>query len=383
MIYLDNAATTFPKPKVVLDTFEYWQKECCVNAGRGSYKKATEASDVIVSTRKEIAEYVGAIKYEDVVFTDSATLAANIVLQGLVLDAGDVIYVTPYEHNAIMRTVEGLRLKKGVQLQVLPVDETKRMDISSTIEMFKEKPPKVICVTQVSNVTGYYLPYRELFEEAKKYNAITVLDSAQGLGLFPVHVVEDKIDFLIFAGHKNLYGTFGVGGFVNTNDISLELLLYGGNGSDSLNLGMPEKSVQRFEIGSPNLTSIAALREGIRYVRKNQKELILKEQKLLRKLQDGLKNIPGIKIFSAEIDDKEKSGILSFACERYSSEELGMILDEDFDIAVRTGYHCAPLVHDVIESKEYGGTVRVGVSMFTTENDVDALVEAVKELMEE
>ncbi len=383
MVYLDNAATTFPKPEVVWDTYEYWQRNACVNAGRGGYKSARQASDMIAETREKIAGYVGAALAEDVVFTSSATMAANVVLQGLSLSSGDIVYVSPYEHNAIMRTLHALEERKGIAVRVLPVDSHGRMDMDEARTCFEKEVPRLICVTQVSNVTGYCLPYYELFTLAKKYDAVTVLDSAQGLGVLPVHVLEEKIDFLLFAGHKNLYGPFGVGGFVNGSGMDLEPVILGGNGSDSLNLDLPEKGIERYEIGSPNLPAMAALGKAVELVVSEHEKRLQHERRLLSLLQEKLEVIPRVVVFGTELSLEERVGILSFACERYTSEDLGMILDEDFDIAVRTGYHCAPLVHDVIGSKAYGGTVRVGVSMFTVEKEVDALVEAVKELMEE
>ncbi len=383
MIYLDNAATTFPKPEAVWDTYEYWQREACVNAGRGGYKSARQASDIIADTRSKIAGYVGAALAEDVIFTSSATMAANVVLQGLSLTEGDVVYVSPYEHNAIMRTLHALEQRKGIVVRVLPVCADGRLDMEGAHASFEKELPRLVCVTQVSNVTGYCLPYYELFTLAKKYDAITLLDSAQGLGVLPVHVLEEKIDFLLFAGHKNLYGTFGVGGFVNGSGMDLDPVILGGNGSDSLNLELPEKGIERYEIGSPNLPAIAALGKAVELVASDHEKRLEHERQLLCGLQEKLQEIAGVEVFASELGTDERVGILSFACERYTSEDLGMILDEDFDIAVRTGYHCAPLVHDVIGSKKYGGTVRVGVSMFTVEKEVDALVEAVKELMEE
>lgn len=281
-----------------------------------------------------------------------------------------------------MRTLHAMEEQKGIQIKVLPVQSDGQIDLEKTGNQFKAESPRLVCVTQVSNVTGYLLPYADVFHLAKQAGAMTFLDSAQGLGICPVHVIEEEIDFLIFAGHKNLYGMFGTGGFVNVSRFPLQPLYYGGTGSDSRNLSLPEKGSSRFEVGSPDTASIAALGKAIELTQPRAEEDLLHERKLLVKLSDGLSNIEGVRILGAQ-PLENSVGILSFVCDRYRSEELGMILDEDFDIAVRTGYHCAPLVHDLIGSVEYGGTVRVSMGRFTTETEVQALVEAVKELMEE
>ncbi len=383
MIYLDNAATTFPKPLEVWNTYETWQRNQCVNAGRGGYTMARDAGKVIADTREKMASYVGANLAEDVIFTPSATIAINMILQGLSMDENSFVYVSPYEHNAVMRTLYYLEKKKGLRWCVFPTTPEHRIDIQQSGRMFRENPPTHILMTQASNVTGYCLPYQKIFAEGKKYGAISILDSAQGLGVLPVHVMEENIDFLVFAGHKNLYGTLGAGGFVNAGELPLDCILFGGNGSDSLNLSLPERGISRYEVASPNLPAIAALGTALDIVKEQHKEGLNHERVLLGKLLGELREIQGITIFSNCLEVDERVGIASFACERYTSDELGMILDEDFDIAVRTGYHCAPLVHDIIGSKKYGGTVRVGVSKFTTDQELDALIKAMKELMEE
>lgn len=290
--------------------------------------------------------------------------------------------VSPYEHNAVMRTLHAMKERYEIQIKVLPVREDGQIDLDKTSTFFQLEKPRLVCVTQVSNVTGYLLPYAEIFHAAKKAGAVTFLDSAQGLGICPVHVVEEQIDFLIFAGHKNLYGMFGAGGFVNAGQIPLQPLYFGGTGSDSLNLSLPANGNNRYEVGSPDIAAVAALGKALELTVKCAGRDLLHERKLLEILRRGLSDVEGVSVLGAQPLEKS-TGILSFVCDRYQADELGMILDEDFELAVRTGYHCAPLVHDIIRSVQYGGTVRVSLGRFTTEADVEALVEAVKELMEE
>ena len=382
MIYLDNAATTFPKPEEVYREADRLFREYSVNAGRGTYKAGKIADKIIEDTRKAVADFVGAKDSENVIFTHSATEAMNHVIQGIKWNEYDVVYVSPYEHNAVARTIEAMRAKYDFIISVMPVNYKGFIDIPKLIYEFEEFKPSYVFVNMVSNVTGYILPVDEIAREAKKYDAKVIVDGAQGLGVIDVDLQKSAIDFLVFAGHKSLYGPFGVGGYINNSGMELEPFIYGGNGSDSLNLNLPESGVKRYEIGSPDIVSIGTLKKALELMENCPNALeILKEK--AEYLREKLSEIYGIKIFQAPENDMDKdkfSSVVSFAIEGYKADDVGVILDEDFDIAVRTGYHCAPIVHDIIGSIEYGGTVRVSIGKYTTYEELDRLVEAVGEL---
>ena len=382
MIYLDNAATTFPKPEEVYREADRLFREYSVNAGRGTYKAGKIADKIIEDTRKAVADFVGARDSEAVIFTHSATEAMNHIIQGIKWNEYDVVYVSPYEHNAVARTIEAMRAKYDFIISVMPVNYKGFIDIPKLIYEFEEFKPSYVFVNMVSNVTGYILPVDEIAREAKKYDAKVIVDGAQGLGVIDVDLQKSAIDFLVFAGHKSLYGPFGVGGYINNSGMELEPFIYGGNGSDSLNLNLPESGVKRYEIGSPDIVSIGTLKKALELMENCPNALeILKEK--AEYLREKLSEIYGIKIFQAPENDMDKdkfSSIVSFAIEGYKADDVGVILDEDFDIAVRTGYHCAPIVHDIIGSIEYGGTVRVSIGKYTTYEELDRLVEAVGEL---
>ena len=382
MIYLDNAATTFPKPEEVYREADRLFREYSVNAGRGTYKAGKIADKIIEDTRKAVADFVGAKDSENVIFTHSATEAMNHVIQGIKWNEYDVVYVSPYEHNAVARTIEAMRAKYDFIISVMPVNYKGFIDIPKLIYEFEEFKPSYVFVNMVSNVTGYILPVDEIAREAKKYDAKVIVDGAQGLGMIDVDLQKSDIDFLVFAGHKSLYGPFGVGGYINNSGMELEPLMYGGNGSDSLNLNLPESGVKRYEIGSPDIVSIGTLKKALELMENCPNALeILKEK--AEYLREKLSETYGVKIFQAPENDMDKdkfSSIVSFAIEGYKADDVGVILDEDFDIAVRTGYHCAPIVHDIIGSIEYGGTVRVSIGKYTTYEELDRLVEAVGEL---
>lgn len=375
MIYLDNAATTFPKPEPVYEGMDKANRKYAVNAGRGSYKAAQKAAKVIDDTRILIRKLVAADVIADVVFSPSITVALNQVIKGISWENNDIVYVSPYEHNAIARTLNSL---SGIRVIELPINKkTFEIDIEKMKYLFAKDRPKAVFCTHISNVTGYILPVEKVFNEAKKYNAITVLDSAQSLGLIEVNSKKIDADIIAFAGHKTLYGPFGIGGFINISNISLNVVLTGGTGTDSLNLDMPEQNTTKYEPSSFNIVAIAGLYEALKCLdinRNYQHEKILTDY-----LVDNLNNIKGVTCF-VPLDRNKHIGIISFVIHGYKSDDVGMILDEDYDIAVRTGYHCAPYIHKYLDDKEYLGTVRIGVSQFNSKEDIKELIKSINEL---
>lgn len=380
MIYLDNAATTFPKPDSVYAAMDEINRKKAVNAGRGSYKVAREASALIVDVKKELRRLVRAEASAAVILTPSITIALNQVINGIEWRNGATVYVSPYEHNAVARTLHRVANYEKLNVRLLPLtEETMEIDLEKMkYEFSKERPFCVIC-THVSNVTGYILPVKEIFEEAKKYDAITVLDSAQSLGLIDVNVSQIPADIIGFAGHKCLYGPFGVGGFINVSNIKLKTYITGGTGSDSLNLEMPEGPEAMYEAASSNIVAIAGLYAALKEL--NVGEIQEKEKKITRYCIDKLANIKGIKIYLPGVKENHV-GIISFTIRGFSSEDIGTILDEDYDIAVRTGYHCAPYIHDYLKDKNSLGTVRIGLGQYTTQDEIDKLALALKEIVE-
>lgn len=380
MIYLDNAATTFPKPEAVYLAMDNANRNIGVNAGRGSYKAAQNASKLISETKAQLRALVHADSSAGVVFAPSITIAINQVINGIKWIPNAVVYVSPYEHNAVARTVSKVANENGLIVKQIPINgETLEIDLEKMkYELSKDKPFAVFC-THVSNVTGYILPIKEIFEEAKKYNAITVLDSAQSLGLIEVDSKQINADIICFAGHKCLYGPFGVGGFINISNVPLNVFITGGTGSDSLNLEMPEGIEAKYESASSNIVAVAGLNAALKCL--DQPVLLDRERVLTKYLIESLAKVDKIHIYG--LSERENYiGIVSFSHEQISSEDLGTILDEDFDIAVRTGYHCAPYIHEYLKDRQSLGTVRIGLGQFTSENDIDALISALNEINE-
>lgn len=377
MIYLDNAATTFPKPERVYDALEVANRKLSFNAGRGSYKAARDASAIIDDTKNQLLSLFHATGYADVVFTPSVTHALNQVLNGFDLTSNSVIYVSPYEHNAVARTVHQLSVNTGACVEMLPLTEDLQIDLEKVKYQFSIKTPSVIILNALSNVTGYILPVTELFLMAKEYGATTVLDAAQAAGLIDLDMPGLNADILCFAGHKTLMGPFGIGGFLIKHGITLKKVLTGGTGSASLTLNMPEEAPGRYEASSANVVAIAGLNASLKHLNIDEHKEIVRE--LTEYLLEALAGIPSVNIMGA-FDVDKTIGIVSFVVEGYASDEVGTILDDEYDIAVRTGYHCAPYIHDYLGDKPYHGTIRVGLGQFNTKEDIDALVNAIETL---
>lgn len=374
MIYLDNAATTYPKPKEVYEALDLANRQGAFNAGRGSYKVAREAVKLVDETKKLLLQLTASEGTGKVAFTPSITIALNEIMQGIDFHEGDNLYISPYEHNAVARTAELIRKEKGINIIQMPlIRDSLEIDVEQLKYEFTQKHPKAVCCIHVSNVTGYVLPVEEIFQAADEYNAITVLDTAQSLGIISIDTNKLRLDYLAFAGHKSLYGPLGIGGFIELRGPKIKPVFAGGTGSNSLVLDMPSDSPSTYEFASLNIVAVAGLNAALKCLPTNQE--IENEKALLTKLINGLKEITGVKLFLPP--EERHVGVLSFDVSGYKAEDIGMILDEDFSIAVRTGYHCAPFIHSYLKDIDYLGTIRVGIGRYTCEKDIDALVDAI------
>lgn len=377
MIYLDNAATTFPKPEVVYEAMDKMNREGAVNAGRGAYKLAQSASKLIQESKDLLRKLVHANSNVAIVFSPSITIAMNQIVNGLNLRDNAIVYVSPYEHNAVARSLHELSKKQKILIKEIPLKENLEIDLEKLqYEFVKDKPDAVFC-THVSNVTGYILPVEAIFNEAKKYNAYTILDSAQSLGLVEINVNSINADLIAFTGHKTLYGPLGIGGFINVSGVSLKVFISGGTGSDSLNLEMPNGKESRYESASCNIVAISGLNAALLSL--NQSNCFKHEKELSNYLIEELFLIKDVTMYLPG-DLSEHIGIVSFCVKDYNSEDIGIILDEDFDIAVRTGYHCAPYIHKYLKDEENLGTIRISLSQFTTIKEIDRFLVAIKEV---
>lgn len=380
MIYLDNAATTYPKPEKVYEAMDSANRNLAFNAGRGGYAVARSATLLIDETKELLLKLVKAPIGSSVVFTPSITVALNEIIQGIEIHEGDNIYVSPYEHNAVARVCELVAKSKHANILQMPlVKDTLEIDVELLKYQFSNKHPKLVCATHVSNVTGYILPVNEIFSESKKYSAVNVVDTAQSLGLIDVDASAIGADFIAFAGHKTLYGPLGIGGFIVVGDApKLNVVLAGGTGSDSLNLSMPSTVPARYESSSMNIIAVSGLCAALKSL--NIEKNYMVETSLTKETVKLLANIPGLVLYCPNSD--KHIAVISFNVEGYSSEDVGMLLDQDYGIAVRTGYHCAPYIHEYLQDSSFVGTVRVGIGQYTKNDEINKLCDALIDILE-
>lgn len=392
MIYFDNAATTYPKPECVYEQMDLTNRSLAFNAGRGSYALAQQSANIIDNLRKELLRMVNASNVAEVVLSSSATFALNQIIGGLGIGKGQYIYISPYEHNAVVRTLYNQRVFRDENkvadseedniknhIIVMPLKDDGSIDIDRLKYEFSVHAPSYIFMTHVSNVTGCILPITEIAATAKEYGAVVTVDGSQALGLVPFDMAQSAVDFYVFAGHKTPYGPFGIGGFFIRNGRKLDTFIAGGTGSDSLNVRMPETGTVRYEPASPNVVAAAGLLAAVKGVDNTQiKARLEKEMSLTHYMVDKLQKLHNVKLYLPPAD--RHVGIVALNVRGYKASEVGMILDADYGIAVRTGYHCAPLVHEFLDDREYLGVVRASMSMFTTVDEIDALVGALGEI---
>lgn len=376
MIYLDNAATTYPKPEDVYKAVDFANRNLAFNAGRGKYKAAHASFSMIEDTRLKLARLINADP-ENVVFSSSATESLNQIIYGIDFSEGDNVYISPFEHNSIIRPLYELKKKINIEIRILPFDkDTWEPDLTQIANLFSLYKPKAIFLSHISNVTGYILPYKEIFDLGTKFESINVLDCAQSYGVLNPTNSKGIVDYVVFDGHKSLYATFGIAGFICLdNKISLNTWISGGTGSDSLNHYMTGDHYSKFEAGSQNSVAIAGLNKSLDWLHNN--DISKKLQELTEYLIENLKKLPNIKIYLPSNPNKN-FGIVSLNVNNYNCNDVGTILNDEFEICVRTGYHCAPFVHEFLNTKECLGTVRISMSFFNTKNDLDALINALK-----
>lgn len=368
--YFDNAATTFPKPEVVYATMDTFYRTCGVNVGRGQHKLAFTASSIVDETRKQLLNLFKA-NNKKVVFTPSATEALNLVLRGISLSKNSHVYVTPLEHNAVTRVLHYL----GCQVHLLDIDTvTLQYDFNQIEKQFQLATPSAIVMSHASNVCGLVAPIEELCQLAKKYSAVTIIDMSQTAGLIDANLSSNIYDFAIFAGHKTLYGPFGIAGLIFNPSNKLEPLIYGGTGVDSANQDMPESLPERLEAGSPNILAISGLHAALNWIEETGiQNIYKKEQENCEKLLALLGNYRNVRIL-ANNTNTERIGVISCVFENYSADSIGNILS-NMNIAVRTGLHCSPYAHKFLGTFP-SGTVRFSVSYFNHDNDFARLKDA-------
>ncbi len=372
MAYFDNAATTYPKPEEVYSFMDSFYRQSGGNAGRGNYSLARTASSLIADTRKRLQEILHC-PMKQVVFTPTATIALNIVIQGIIATGIHNVYISPFEHNAVTRTLHHFANKGSVAVQQLAVTKELVYDMEKIRYQFDSVKPDFVIVSHASNVMGLIAPVEEIFSLAKKQGSVTLVDLAQSAGLVDLNVGLSCIDFAVFAGHKTLYGPTGISGFVMNPSVKLPAVIFGGTGYESANQNMPESLPEKYEMGTLNIVGIAGLNAALKWIQETTvEEIWCKEEEHRKRLMDILKQYDFIKIVGA-LEGQRYVGIVSCLLNDISSDSAGNIFNEQ-GIAVRTGLHCAPLAHQFLGTYP-AGTIRFSVNYFTSNNDFAQLQE--------
>ena len=377
MAYFDNAATTYPKPETVYQSMDQFQRQTGGSFGRGNYEFSNSAKGMVDDTRRAIKQLLHC-PAKQVVFEPSATISLNIIIQGIIQKGARNIYISPFEHNAVTRTLHHYKKRGQIKVEELAVDQKLNYDIQRIRFQFETTPPDLVIVSHASNVIGLVAPVEEIFSLAKEFHAITLLDMAQTAGLVDLDIGKEIIDFAVFAGHKTLLGPTGISGFVMKPGIELEPVFFGGTGFDSANQDMPTSLPERFEFGTMNTVGIAGLNASVKWILQQGVEVLAAaEAENRNKLLTLLREYDYVSIIG-DIDGRDYVGIVSCVIDDISSDIAGQLFSER-NIAVRTGLHCAPNAHKFLKTFP-AGTIRFSVNSFTTDEDFVVLREALEDI---
>lgn len=380
MIYLDNAATTFPKPEIVYKTMDTFYRTLGANPGRSGHKMAVAAEKKIEDTRAIVARLFGIKNINRFIFTFNATDAINMGIKGL-LKPGDHAITTHLEHNAVSRALNGLERKNIITVTKVSNSQDGFID-PDDIKNAITPGTRLIVMAHAPNVIGTIQPIQEIGRIAREKNVIFMVDAAQTAGVCEIDVNQSFVDMLAFTGHKGPLGPTGTGGLYVGERVTLEPWREGGTGFEPASLSQPEELPFKLESGTPNTVGIAGLRAGIEYVLSKGIQTIRKhEQKLTDKLINALKDDHRFILYGTT-DIIKKVGILSINIKGFKPAEVGAILDQSFDIAVRPGLHCAPFAHQVLGTFP-DGTLRISPGFFNTEADIDQLITALDKIASE
>ena len=374
MLYFNNAATTFPKPEVLYTETMKLYKNIGINFTRDKSNESFKAIEIREKLNKNIKTILSI--NGEVIFNSSATFSLNEIIFGLDYSNINTVYISPFEHNAVYRPILEAQRRYGFNLEIIKFNDYE-LDIIDLELKFMSKNPDLVLCTHASNVFGNILPIKKIFEEVKKYKGITVLDAAQTAGLLDFSDISPLCDFIVFAGHKTLYGPSGIGGYLyNNKNISLKPLLYGGTGIKSEEEDMPLDLPERYEAGSPNILGIIGLKISTDWIIEIGKEnLLFKEISNHRRLKQIIEEHKfDINIYSP----KQTLGIISITSDKYSPKELELFLN-DYQVTVRSGMHCSPLAHNQMNTSE-NGTLRLSVSYFNFEEEFEQLNEILEEI---
>lgn len=376
-IYLDNAATSHPKPESVYQAVDHALREIGASPGRGGYRRGLDASRIIFDAREKLAELFGISDSARLVFTGSATEALNLAIAGM-LRPGEHAVTTTMEHNSVSRPLR-LAETRGASVTRVPCDRSGFLNPRDLAAALRPET-RLIVLSHCSNVTGTIQPVAEIGQLANRAGIPLLVDAAQSAGIIPLDVKALGISLLAAPGHKGLLGPQGTGFLYVGEGLELPPLLVGGTGGHSSDEEQPEEMPARFESGTLNTPGIAGLRAGVEFILTTGSETLRKkEMTLVRQLLAGLAEIKEISLHGPA-PEKERGGIVSFTIEGRDPAMIGFTLDQQYDIEVRTGLHCAPWAHRTIGTYPTG-TIRVSPGWFTTETEIETFLRAMRQII--
>jgi len=379
-IYADHAATTFPRPKEVVDAISEYLTQNSFNPGRGGYRRSLDAARIVYDTRTSLAEFFNVPCPEQVIFTPGATYALNLLFKGL-LRTGDHVLISSMEHNAVIRPLYRLSEETGIRIEILPCNRDGTFDPLKLKEALCDDT-RLVVLTHASNVTGTIMPIHEIGEILAGSNVLYAVDAAQTAGTLKLDFQALNCDYLVFSGHKGLLGPPGIGG-ICMSERAAEItspLVEGGTGSRSDEEWQPEFLPDKFESGTQNVPGIAGFAAGLRIVRKVGIESIAKHKlDLTYAFLEGLAALPGVSVYGTNRASNMTS-VVSINIEGIDNGALSYDLDEKFGIMTRSGLHCAPLAHKTIGTFPQG-TLRFSFGLNNTYEDVRCIIEALREIL--
>lgn len=375
MIYLDNGATSFPKPLSVRQNVDISLKKFSANPGRSGHSLSLRAAKEIFECRKRLKELFNVNSEEEIIFTENCTMALNTVIFGL-LSEGDHVLISSMEHNSVTRPLESLK-DKGVTYSTFDYSYDDNETVDNVRNLIKPETKLVIC-THASNVFGFRFPIERICALCHAYGILFCVDSAQSAGVFDIDVGTNQYDFVCMSGHKSLYGPMGTGVLI-LNNRNLKPLLYGGTGTESVKKSQPKGLPEKFESGTQNMNGISGLKAGVDFVKnRGIKNIYNHEYKLAKRLFNGLANNRKVITYNKSFDYGKVAPVVSFNIDGVYSEDLVAKLNK-YGIMTRGGLHCSPLAHTTMNTIE-NGTVRVVPGAFNTINDINYLLNVIRKL---
>ncbi|MBN1223024.1 MAG: aminotransferase class V-fold PLP-dependent enzyme [Candidatus Aminicenantes bacterium] len=380
LIYLDNGATSFPKPDEVYVFMDRFYRNFGVNPGRSGYDLCMEAGEVVEDTRKMLTEFFNGDDPNRLCFTYNSTDALNLIISGM-LKEGDHAISTTVEHNSVLRPLYHLSKFNGVEVDLVPFDTNGFVDPDAITKKIK-KNTRLVIVNHASNVIGTLQPVKEIGRICREKEIPFAVDASQSAGKIPVDIKELNIDIVAFTGHKSLLGPTGIGGLYVRDGINIRHTRAGGTGVRSAVRTHLDEYPYRLEYGTHNTLGIAGLKAGLKWILdQGMEKMHEKEMQLTTMLRDGLQNVEGVTLYCQD-DLSDHISVFLFNVDGLEALNTGTMLDVDYDIACRTGLHCAPLVHEQLGTAEIHGAVRFGIGPFNTETHIEAAIQAVKEIAE-